>query len=528
MVRRDQNRGKNRKNRPAATLDLKAEKVSSEVDGADKDTDSLENEASSAVENKMDHSSDKPNEGKDDDQSALSSAETDNTIENGNDGSSSESKDDDKGPELTAEQISQLVLSQQKPRGSFFKTMVAAIIGAGLALVGQQFMPQLVTFGEIQNSTTLAQQVKLLEEKIEEVSSTIDVTELKQQVSDLSEKVTETGDAGELKTRVQKVEQTLTDLSKLGTDGSDNTNQLAGIAAIASKLNKIEARVNADINSIKTEFKKSLRREVEQVSKAVAEQETLTQLESVKLKTDTLGKKLATLDAQSSKLVTDLDGLKSIIDGVKGDSISSTKLGSELAPLRSALSQIDEKIALLSKREAEALESARRSALAIALSNLKRGMDRGDGFSAELQAVEQLAGSDVDFSSFNSIRETGVPNEQDLLKAFPELAIQALAKGTTNTDGSSWETLVSKARTAFKYRRTGDVQGESAEAILARMEHKFKDGHVEDVVKEAEALEGQAKQVIAPWLKQVKARLFIETEMHNLEDKLLLSLSPKT
>ena len=105
-----------------------------------------------------------------------------------------------------------------------------------------------------------------------------------------------------------------------------------------------------------------MRREVEQVSKAIAEQETLSQLEGVKLKTDTLGKKVATLDAQSSKLVTDLDQLKSTLTSVEGASISSTKLGTELAPLRSALTEIDEKIALFSKREAEALASARRSA----------------------------------------------------------------------------------------------------------------------------------------------------------------------
>lgn len=165
--------------------------------------------------------------------------------------------------------------------------------------------------------------------------------------------------------------------------------------------------------------------------KAIAEQETLSQIEAVKLKTDTLGKKVASLDAQSSKLVSDVGGLQKILSDVQGNSISSTKLGSELQPLRSALSKIDEKIALFSKREEEALASARRSALAIAFANLKRGMNRGDGFSAELKTVQQLAGPNVDLSSFDGLRETGVPNEQALLEKFPELAIQALAKNDT-------------------------------------------------------------------------------------------------
>ncbi|MGH1405341.1 MAG: COG4223 family protein [Rhodomicrobiaceae bacterium] len=514
MVRRDQNRGRNRTKKPAATLDLKAEKVSSEAieDSSTEEEAKMDTEAVNKEATKKDSSKAEK------EKSAKESTST-------SDGNNAED-----GPELTAEQITELVLSQQKKSsGSFFKTFSAAIIGAVLALVGQQFMPQLVTSGEIQNSSTLASRIDGFEKQLQNFSENNQAEGLKQQISSLSSKIEAVSSDEALSGRVQQLEKTLADLSILGNSDDGQKNQLAQVTAIATKLNKIEERVNADLKSIKTEFKQSLRREVEQVSKAIAEQETLSQLEGVKLKTDTLGKKVATLDAQSSKLVTDLDQLKSTLTSVEGASISSTKLGTELAPLRSALTEIDEKIALFSKREAEALASARRSALAIAFANLKRGMDRGEGFSAELQTVKQLAGADVNLSSFEGLSETGVPNEQTLLDTFPELAIKALAKSDAKKiDGLSWDQLVNKARTAFKYRRTGDVKGETAEAVLARVEHKFKEGHVEDALKEAQALDGQAKQVMTPWLKQVEARLFVETEMRKLEDQLLNSLSPKS
>ncbi len=519
MVRRDQNRGRNRTKKPAATLDLKAEKVSSEAiedSSADKEakmeTKAEKKEASIKEAVKKDASKDEtPKKAKA--TASLSDSET-----------------TDLGPELTAEQITELVLSQQKKSsGSFFKTLFAAVIGAVLALVGQQFMPQLVTSGDIQNSSTLANRLDGFEKQLQNFSENNQAEGFKQQISSLSSKIDAVSGDEKLSGRVQELEKTLADLTVLGTSNEGKKNQLAQVTAIATKLNKIEERVNTEILTIKTEFKQSLRREVEQVSKAIAEQETLSQLEGVKLKTDTLGKKVASLDAQSSKLVTDLDRLKTTLTTVEGASISTTKLGTELAPLRSALTEIDEKIALFSKREAEALASARRSALAIAFANLKRGMDRGDGFSSELQTVKQLAGADVNLSSFEGLSETGVPNEQALLDTFPKLAIKALAKSDgQKVDGLGWDKLVSKARTAFKYRRTGDVKGETAEAVLARMEYKFKDGHVEEALKEAQALEGQAKQVMSPWVKQVEARLFVETEMRKLEDQLLNSLSPKS
>lgn len=519
MVRRDQNRGRNRTKKPAATLDLKAEKVSSEA---------IE-DSSTEEEAKMDTEAVNKETSKKDSSKAEKAKNAKETISN-SDGNKAEDGPENSGPELTAEQITELVLSQQKKSsGSFLKTFSAAIIGAVLALVGQQYMPQFVTSGEIQNSSTLANRLDGFEKQLQNFSENNQAEGLKQQISSLSSKVEAVSSDEALSGRVQQLEKTLADLSVLGNSENGQKNQLAQVTAIATKLNKIEERVNADLKSIKTEFKQSLRREVEQVSKAIAEQETLSQLEGVKLKTDTLGKKVATLDAQSSKLVTDLDQLKSTLTSVEGASISSTKLGTELAPLRSAITVIDEKIALFSKREAEALASARRSALAIAFANLKRGMDRGEGFSAELQTVKQLAGADVNLSSFEGLSETGVPNEQALLHTFPELAIKALAKSDEKKgDGLSWDQLVNKARTAFKYRRTGDVKGETAEAVLARVEHKFKDGHVEDALKEAQALDGQAKQVMSPWLKQVKARLFVEAEMRKLEDQLLNSLSPKS
>ena len=168
MVRRDQNRGRNRTKKPAATLDLKAEKVSSEAieDSSTEEEAKMDTEAVNKEATKKDSSKAEK------EKSARESTST-------SDGNNAED-----GPELTAEQITELVLSQQKKSsGSFFKTFSAAIIGAVLALVGQQFMPQLVTSGEIQNSSTLASRIDGFEKQLQNFSENNQAEGLKQQIS---------------------------------------------------------------------------------------------------------------------------------------------------------------------------------------------------------------------------------------------------------------------------------------------------------------------------------------------------------
>lgn len=525
MARRNQNHRNNQGKRPAATLDLKAEELS-EKEGLEKNVPS--DEQTDQVNEVSGVSATSQN---DEGAEAELKSSTDD-VTGDSDGSSEKAKSSDDGgseqegsDKLTPDDHKDLVVTGAT--GSFFKLLMAGLIGAVAALAGQQFMPRLVTSGAIETTQTLKDQIATLESKVLKLTKEPGVNELSARVAELDKKIESASDGAqntELSTRINSLEQTLKDLSTMTAGGDE---QMAGVTALATKMNNIEERIQSELDNVKTEFSKNLRVEVEQLSKAVAEQESLSQIAGIKLKSTTLGNRIAEIDAQSKKLVADVNKISGVVDGVQSKAISADQLAAELSPVKAELEKINSRIELMSKREAEALEAARHSALAIAFSNLKRAMDRGEGFSAELEAVQQLAGNDVDFSVLKSVESQGIVSEQALLTDFPKLAIKALAVEPEGDEKTGWNKLVTKARTALRYRRTGDIEGEGSEAVLARMEFKFKQGHVEDVLSEAKGLDAKAMLVMQPWLKQLEARLLVESAMQKLEDQLLSSLQPR-
>lgn len=513
MARRTQNNDGKSTKRPKQTLDLDAKDVSepvkdellndkteakAEAKTSDQDSKNAQNEP------KMNKSPEKKeNIGKKD---AGDTASLD-------DGVSSQASE---GDEKVAE-------------GSFFKTLVAALLGALLALVGQQFVPKLVTRGDVGNVVTVQQ----LQEKIQALESQIslgskdDFDLLGQRMDQVEKNQNDDALAG-FSERLGKLEGSLSDLAKTAKAGDE---RIEGVAALVTKMNGLETKVGKELGEVRTRFANQLRGEVTKLSRVVATQESLTQIEGVKLTATTLGKRLAVIEARSNQLITDLSSLSTKLEGVRSQSVSREALQKEIESLKTNIAGLDGQVGALKKFESDAHEMARRSALALAFANLKQTMERGSGFANELDAVKRLSGTSDDlandFAQLDRLSNEGLSSEQTLIAGFSDLATEAIAATNQTPDASAWDKMVGKARGALRFRRTGDVQGETTEAVLARMEYKFKAGHSEDVLTQANALDPRAQQVMAPWLTKIKARVIVEQAMIKLEDQLLTSLQPR-
>ena len=533
MVRRNHSRRNNQGKRPSQTIDGEATKVSdpskdakSEAEAGTETKGATESGVSADKADELGSVDAMQPETKDGDE-ALAGGEdsADNADSANNDGKGDKpgaagggGGGDAPPPDTNA--------APEKKSGSFLKLLAASLVGAVLALSGQQFMPKLVTPGETDELAALRGEVKSLQTALDGVKgdgsqqALAKISKIEQQLS-AAQKAAE--GSGDVATRLQQVEKTLNDLSTIA-DGDDS---VAGVAAIATKVNAIEDRVQTAINDIRGDFSNKFRRELEQVSKDVAAQESLSQIEGVKLTASTMSKRLAQLDARAQRLSEQVEALNGMIGRVESASVTMGELEKEVEPLRGRLGEINDQLAAVTSREQQAHEAARKSALALAFSNLKRVMDKGESFSDELEAVKRLAGENVDFSSLEALARGGVPTAQGLMEQYPALAVKALTQTETGDDASTWQTIMTKARSALKYRRTGDVEGNGNEAVLARMEHKFREGHVEDVLSEAKALEGDAAIVMAPWLNKLEARLMVESQTRKIEDQLLSSLEPR-
>lgn len=543
MARRGQSRRNTQGKRPSQTIDLKASEVSADeasagedagVDAPDTDAGDAKIAVETAVNEKAASQTDAPEAvaekkapgGKPDAGLKDSASASDKKDAASKD---TASKNEPKGggsggePPLTGDTPAG---KKSGSGGGFFKLLAASLVGAVIALGGQQFMPRLVTTSETATLEGLQNEVSALKSAVEGVDAGASDKTLKK-IAELETAVQAAQQAargdGDLEGRLGQLEQTLTDLSQVAK-GDD---AVAGVAAISTRVNSIEQRVDKALEGIRSDFSTKFRRELEQVSKEIAAQESLTQIEGVKLTASTLGKKLAQLDAQSQKLTQQMTALNETVTGVKSGAVTRDQVSQQINGLKAELEKVTAKLADVTARENAAHEAARQSALALAFSNLKRAMGRGEGFSDELSAVKRLATEGIDFSALEPLANSGIPTEQGLLDDYSPLAVEALAKDQVGTDGNTWDKLVSKARTALKYRRTGDVEGSGNEAVLARMEHQFKQGHIEEVLSEAKALDGQAAQVMGPWLNKLEARLMVEKATQKIEDQLLATLEPR-
>ena len=500
MARRGQTGDDKSRKRPSQTLDLKASEVRQDEKGA---VDSL-------------------------------AAEDQNKADDGEKLDASRSEKTEKKDSASYKKPSEASLKTEKVEvrqsfgGGFFKMLLAAVFGGGLALGGQY---GLTHYGLIEGdlirgdeSGSVGVQIEALEQKI----NGFDRVGIEAKLAQLAQKL-EAGPANsDLITRLQQVEATLKDVSNVAASSDQG---IEGLTALAVKLNKLEASVEERINAARLGLSEKMQQEVTKLSQVVAKQETLTQVEGVKLTADQLGRQLAKIEARSNQLAEKVAGVNTALGEVRSNGVSKVMLNEELLKVKTELATLQGVTAELKDRERAAHETARRSALTLAFSNLKRAMGRGDGFLTELEAVERLApNNDLQgegFAVLKRLASQGVANEQQLLKAFPDLASTAIASNLKDPEASTWDQMVGKARKAFRYRRTGDVQGEGTEAVLARMEYKFKAGQLEAVVEEAEALQVEARSVVAPWLEKLKARLVVEQAMFKLEDQLMAGLQAR-
>jgi hypothetical protein len=150
---------------------------------------------------------------------------------------------------------------------------------------------------------------------------------------------------------------------------------------------------------------------------------------------------------------------------------------------------------------------AEKAALGTALAGLARAFESGQPFASELEAIKAVTGERPDIEALAEAAEKGVPSLATLKQRFPDLAGRVLhAEKTEGADGL-WEKLAANASALVTVRRQGDVEGESTEAVLARMEQRLGEDNLKGAVEAGQALSGPAGEAAAPWLQAAEARL---------------------
>ncbi len=205
---------------------------------------------------------------------------------------------------------------------------------------------------------------------------------------------------------------------------------------------------------------------------------------------EALNRKIADLTAQIDQLKT------SLAQTTEQQASSGADISSRLAEAEKKLNEPREDVAV---------------ARAIAAAALKAAIDRGGPFIAELDTFAGVAPDDPAATDLRGFAETGVPSRAELIRQVPDVATAIVESVNQPDPNQSWsDRLMSSAKSLVSVRPVGNVEGESVEAIAARMEDKVKNGDLPGAATEWNSLPAAAKQASAAFKQSLEARIRVE------------------
>jgi len=205
---------------------------------------------------------------------------------------------------------------------------------------------------------------------------------------------------------------------------------------------------------------------------------------------EALNQKIADLTAEIDQLKT------SLAQSIEQQASNGADISSRLAEAEKKLNEPREDVAV---------------ARAIAAAALKAAIDRGGPFIAELDTFAGVAPDDPAATDLRNFAETGVPSRAELIRQVPDVATAIVESVNQPDPNQSWsDRLMSSAKSLVSVRPVGNVEGESVEAIAARMEDKVKNGDLPGAATEWNSLPATAKQASAAFKQSLEARIRVE------------------
>jgi len=369
------------------------------------------------------------------------------------------------------------------------------------------------------------------------------VADAKAAAEDAVKQATDTN-AGE---RLQKLEDRLGTLAAAaGTDADKG--RIQGLAAVTGKVSDLETGFNTKLAEIRkgliielearlaaaSEASEKARTGTERLDRELASLKTdsarvAQNIEVQKSESERLAAAVQVVREDSAKLTSSLAGLKSAVDTQLSTMARPADVASAVSPVTEKLSALESSLAAVIKSEEERKIGAERIVVTLELANLKRALERGKGYAAELADVRKAAAGKVDLAVLDRYKDNGVKTLPELQRALSPIIIAAIDADTSATEGSVVDRLLAGAKAAVRVRKVShDPNDKSAEAVMARMETALKDGQLGDVLALSKDLPERASGPVQDWLVNVEARHAVDTAIAAVEAGLKATLTGKS
>ncbi len=275
--------------------------------------------------------------------------------------------------------------------------------------------------------------------------------------------------------------------------------QYAGyLPALSPASERLAAYQTAELTALRNEVE-GLRSAVSQGADTKQIEERLAALES------TENPPVPTVDTTAlDQLREQLSGLQSTLETLRTSGDAATSRLSELeTSLNGRMADIEEKL----DEPRDDVEVAR----AIAVAGLKAAVDRGGTFLTELDTLAGITPEDPAITALRDYARTGIPSRAELVRQFQDTASAILAAvHQPDPNQGLAERLLSSALSVVKVRPVGNVEGDTPEAIVARMEDKLRNGDLQGASLEWETLPETGRAASADFAKALKSRIEVE------------------
>lgn len=337
-----------------------------------------------------------------------------------------------------------------------------------------------------------------------------------------------------VKSRAEALEQRFTYHSDVDTQTNESVETLkAGTKRLSSDLETLKSeaqRLGTQISTVDNAAKAAAEK-LAAAQKQIQNSLDSSQKQSEQKLIAAQQKASESLSAAQEKVATIETALSTFSEEVERQLATLTKpedVKTALTPVTQQVSALNDQVRSVIEREKTRQESTKRIVLALELSNLKRAMERGDPIKEPLAEVKKLAPEDLNLTALENFSEAGTPTTTSLQSSFRNIARSALDAERAPKSDSVLDQFLSGAQSIVRVRRTGRVEGDTAEAVIARMEARLSEGDLAGALAEAAALKGPALEAAAPWIDKLEARVSVDQAMADIEGVLKTSLSAPT
>ena len=265
-----------------------------------------------------------------------------------------------------------------------------------------------------------------------------------------------------------------------------------------------------------------LEMQISTLENAPAPQSTTTDLSPIE-------RQLENAASQMDQMRTQIQSLRSQLAELRNrPAATSSNNDAEIAALTSELKAMRNRLSQIEALRPAGIDAMQPMTIA-AMARLRQSVEQGTGFAPALKGVEQLliargtvpvaVGNALDLLSTSA--RTGVPAITVLQKEFTDIAGDMVAQDSLPDDADWWDRTVATLSGAITIRETGELEGNSTEARVARAELALKAGDLKSALTDIKAITSRAADVAAPWVAKAQSRMDAIEALDTLDTILL-------